>query len=120
MQVEGETRLLCAFDVARSSQLEVGLGYLEAIGSAAHDFDTFLCIFAQLMLGDEHAIALVGTSAYSSAKLMELRQAEAFGTLEALGTFTPTSMTVVATMICASLLTNLCIAASLSFGFILP
>ena len=72
MQVEGKTRLLCAIDVAWTSQFEVGLCNLEAIGSATHDFDTFLCIFTQLMLGDEHAIALVGTSAYSSAKLMEL------------------------------------------------
>ena len=39
---------------------------------------------------------------------------------EALGTFTPTSMTVVATMICASPETNRCIWASFSAAFILP
>ena len=39
---------------------------------------------------------------------------------EALGTFTPTSITVVATSIWVSLRTKRCISSSLSFGFIRP
>ena len=38
----------------------------------------------------------------------------------ALGTFTPTSITVVATSICVSPFTKACISASFSTAFILP
>ncbi len=82
VEVEGDAALLGALEVAGAAQLEVGFGYLEAIASAGHDVEAFAALLAELVAGDEQAVRLVGTATHTSAQLVQLREAEAFGVLD--------------------------------------
>lgn len=54
------------------------LGYLESVGSIYHDLDAAARGGGEFVFGDKHAVALVGSSPYPAAQLVELAQPEAF------------------------------------------
>ena len=70
---------MCAFQIARTAQFQVGLGYAETIVGIAHDVDTFAGVFAQFEGGDEDAERLIGATTHTTAELVQLGQAEALG-----------------------------------------
>lgn len=76
LQIESHTTLLRTFQIARSAQLEVGLGYAETIVCLTHDVDALACFGRKFISGDKYAVALIGTTANPSAQLMELGKTE--------------------------------------------
>ena len=56
LKVEGQSALLRAFQVARSAQLEVGLGNSETIVGVAHYVDALARFLCQLGLCNQYAV----------------------------------------------------------------
>ena len=77
--VESHSALLGSFQVARSAQLQIGLGNAETVVGFAHDIDTLAGIGRQLETGDEDAVRLVGTTTNTSSELVELGEPETLG-----------------------------------------
>ena len=71
-QVECHSALLCALQVARPSELEVGLCNLEAVVGGAHDVDALACLGGEGIWGYEYAVALLCPTPYPSAQLVQL------------------------------------------------
>ena len=68
-----------ALQVARSAQFQIGFGNAETIVGIAHDINALACLLTELEWCDEDAETLVGTTAYASSELVELRESEALG-----------------------------------------
>lgn len=66
LEVERHARLLSAFEVARASQFEVLLGDLETVGAIDHYLNAFAGGLRYFIVGDEHTVALVSSSAHST------------------------------------------------------
>ena len=77
LQVESHSALLGSFQIARSSELEIGFGDAESIVRITHDINAFAGFLRQLIVGDEDAVTLVATSSHSASELVELGKSEA-------------------------------------------
>ena len=74
--------MLGTFEVTWSTQFEVLFGNLEAIGGIDHHLDALTGGLANLELGDQDAVALVGTTSHPTTQLVQLAESEAFGILD--------------------------------------
>ncbi len=121
---KGDTTLLRPFQVTGTAQLQISFRYFKAVICAYHYLQSLTSIFGQFIICHQNTIRLVGATPYPTAQLMQLRNPKrsAFSIIitEAFGTFTPTSITVVATIICALPEMKSCICSSFSAAFILP
>ena len=109
MQVEGDTALLGTLHIARAAQFHVLLGDNKAVVGLGHHLQPVPCVTPQVVTCHKNAVALVSPAPYPAPELMQLRQAKSL-----------TSMTVVATRICALPLAKSIIWWSFSAGFMRP
>ncbi len=78
----GQAGLPGAEQLTRSSQLEVAAGDLETIVGLADHLEAFARKLRQGAAIEQHAGAGLRSATYTTAKLMELREAHAFGVLD--------------------------------------
>src|SRR5713101_2683308 len=69
-------------EFAGAAQLQIGFGDFEAVGGAHHGFEAGACFVGHADRADENAVGFLRAAANASAKLMQLRQAEALGMLD--------------------------------------
>ena len=95
-----------SFDVARSAHLHVSLGDGKTVGGRCHQLKAFAGVFGYLAFRHEYTITLALATPNASAQLMGCespkRSAFSMSMVVAFGTFTPSSITVVATRMWAS------------------
>ena len=70
LQIEGHAALLGALKIARTAQLQIGLGNTEAVVGVAHDVDALAGVLTEFVGGDEYAVALVGTTTNTPSELV--------------------------------------------------
>ena len=78
----GFAGLSCAEQFARAAYGKVFFGDAEAVGGFAHDAQAALCGVAQRWLVHEQAVGLYTAASDSTAQLVQLREAEAFGVFD--------------------------------------
>ena len=78
----GVAGLSCAEQFARAAYGKVFFGDAEAVGSFAHDAQAALCGVTQRWLVHEQAVGLFAAAPDSTAQLVQLCEAEAFGVFD--------------------------------------
>ena len=68
--------------VARTTQFQIGLRNLEAIGGAHHRLDAFAPVVGEFKTRHQDAVALVCAAPDASAQLVQLAQSEALGVFD--------------------------------------
>lgn len=82
MQVERQTRLLRALQIAGSAELQVRFGNAETVVGGDHDVHPLARLLGEFDLGEQDAITLVGTAPHPAPQLVELAQTETLGVLD--------------------------------------
>ena len=67
---------------AGAAQEEIGFGDFESVGGADHGFETGAGLVGHAHRSDEDAVGFRGAAADASTKLVQLREAEAFGVFD--------------------------------------
>src|SRR5205814_3915330 len=78
----GQSRLARAEELARTAQLQIGLGDLEAVVRTGHRVDPPPGLLAQAAGREQDAVRLPLAAADAPAQLVELREAEALRVLD--------------------------------------
>ena len=74
--------MLSAFKISGTSHLHIFLGKFETILSSAHQLDSVTGFLAHLLSCHQDAIRLLATSSHPASELVQLAQAEPFGTFD--------------------------------------
>ena len=79
LQVESHAALLRTFQVAGTTELQIGFGDAKTVVGITHDVDALACLLRKLEVGDEDAVTLVAASSHTASQLMQLGETEALG-----------------------------------------